>query len=101
MEDHVEVIRDDPAALGLAGDRRRERALVVLQVLVHVVPDPLRLPRVLPGREHEEVRVRAHGPHVENEDVLRQLLLSEAGDSAGVVEWCQWLLWSFRASESV
>ena len=36
--------------------------------------------------EDEEVGVRAHRPHVEDEDVLRQLLLGEAGDSACLVE---------------
>src|SRR5919197_2230333 len=96
VEDDVDVVGHDPAALGLAGDRRRERALVVLQALVHLVPDRLRLARVLPGREHEEVRVGTHGAHVENEDVLCQLLLSEAGDSASVFEWRQWLFRSFR-----
>src|ERR671922_1480159 len=91
VEDHVEVVRDDPAALGLAGDRGRQRPVLVLQALTHLVPNRLRLARVLPGREHEEVRVAAHGPHVEDDDVLRQLLLGKAGDSAGVFEWCQWL----------
>ena len=60
---------------------------------MHLVPDRLRLARVLPGRQHEEVRVAAHGPHVEDEDVVRQLLLREAGDSAGVFDRCQWLVW--------
>ena len=60
-----------------------------------LVPDRLSLARILTGREHEEVRVAAHGAHVEDEDVLRQLLLGEAGDSAGVFEWRQGL---FRSS---
>src|SRR5205823_6025964 len=93
VEDHVQVVGDDPAALGLAGDRRRQRALLLLEAAVHLVPDRLRLARVLPGREHEEVRVAAHGAHIEDEDVLRQLLLREAGDSAGVFDRCQWLVW--------
>src|SRR5439155_11139705 len=57
VEDHVEVARDDPAALGLARDRGGQRAFVVLQALVHLVPDRLRLAGVLPRGEHEEVRV--------------------------------------------
>jgi plasmid stability protein len=63
---------------------------------VHLVPDGLRLPLVLAGGEHEEIRVAAHGSHVENEDVLRQLLLGEAGDTAGVFQWRQGLVKSSR-----
>ena len=32
------------------------------------------------------VGVGADGPHVEDDDVLRQLLLGEAGDAAGLFE---------------
>ena len=53
---------------------------------VHLVPDRSRLPRVAARRDHEVVGERAHGPHVEDDDVLRQLLLGESGDAAGLFE---------------
>jgi hypothetical protein len=53
---------------------------------VHLVVDRSRLPRVLPRADDEEVGVGARGPHVENDDVLRQLFLGEAGDAARLFE---------------
>jgi hypothetical protein len=49
---------------------------------VHLVVDRSGLPRVLTRADDEEVGVGARGPHVENDDVLRQLFLGEAGDAA-------------------
>ena len=60
--------------------------VAVLEAVAHLVDDCLRLPRVLTRAEDEEVGVRAHRPHVEDDDVLGQLLLGEAGDSACLVE---------------
>ncbi len=83
VEDDVEVVGDDPVALALALDGVGEDALVaVLEAVAHLVDDRLRLARVLARADDEEVGVRAHRPHVEDDDVLRQLLLGEAGDSA-------------------
>jgi hypothetical protein len=58
----------------------------VLQAVANLVDDPLGLPRVLARAHDEEVGVRAHGAHVEDDDVLRQLLLSEAGDTTCLFE---------------
>ena len=56
---------------------------------VDVVVDRLRLARVAARGEHEEVGVVAHRPHVEDDDVRRQLLLGESGDPAGLLERAQ------------
>ena len=83
MQDDVEVVGDDPVALALALDGVGEDPLLaVLEAVADLVDDRLRLPRVLAGADDEVVGVRAHRPHVEDHDVLRQLLLGEAGDSA-------------------
>ena len=60
-----------------------------LQLPVHLVEDRLRLAGVAAGREHEEIRVDAHGPHVENDDVFCQLLARESGDPACLFERSQ------------
>ena len=86
MEDDVEVVRHDPVTLAHPVDVPGQEALVVLQARVHLVPDRCGLPRVAAGRDDEVVRERALGPHVENHDVLRQLLLGESGDAAGLFE---------------
>ena len=72
-----------------AVDRAREQLAVLLQLAVHLVEDRLRLARVAAGREHEEVRVDAHGPHVEDDDVFCQLLARESGDPACLFERSQ------------
>ena len=66
------------SASRLAVDRARENLVVLLQLPVHLVEDRLRLAGVSAGREHEEVRVDAHGPHVEDDDVFGQLLGARA-----------------------
>src|SRR5215831_8259314 len=75
VEDDVEVIGDDPARLGEAGDRPRQQAVVLLQRPSHLVVHRLRLAGIPPGSDHEEVRVVADAAHVEDRDVGRQLLL--------------------------
>jgi hypothetical protein len=53
---------------------------------VHLVPDRLRLPRVLTAADDEEVGVAADRPHVEDHNLASELLLGEAGDAARVFE---------------
>ena len=89
VQHDVEVVGDDPGRLSLAVDRRRQQALLSLQPTVHLVVDRGRLPRVLARAHDEVVGVGACRPHVENDDVLRQLVLGEAGDAAGLFEWRQ------------
>ena len=67
-----------------AGDK-----LLALQAGVDLVEDRLRLPRVLTRADDEEIGVRAHRPHVEDDHVARQLLLGESGDAAGLFEGAQ------------
>ena len=63
--------------------------MLLLQAAVHLVVDRGGLPRVLAGGDDEVVGERADGPHVEDDDVLRQLLLGESGDAAGLFEGVQ------------
>ena len=77
------------SASAVAVDRARQQPAVLLQLPVHLVEDRLRLARVAAGREHEEVRVDAHGPHVEDDDVFCQLLARESGDPACLFERSQ------------
>jgi hypothetical protein len=58
----------------------------VLHPHVHLVVDRGSLPRVLARTDDEEIRVGDDGPHVEDDDVLRQLVLGEAGDAARLFE---------------
>ena len=60
-----------------------------LQLGMHLVEDRLGLPGVATGREHEEIRVDAHGPHIEDDDVFCQLLARESGDPACLFERAQ------------
>jgi hypothetical protein len=53
---------------------------------VHLFEDRVRLPGVLARAEDEEVGVGADGPQVEDDDVLRQLATSEAGDQTSLFE---------------
>src|SRR5207302_2804817 len=59
VQDDVEEVGDDPGRLALAVHRLRQGSLLVLQPDVHLVPDRLRLPRVLPGADDEVVGVGA------------------------------------------
>ncbi len=60
--------------------------MLALQAALHLVGDGLRLSGISPRAEHEEVGVRADGPQIEDDDVLRQLSLGEAGDEASLFE---------------
>ena len=86
MEHDVEVVGHDPRGLTLSVDRSGKQSHVVLHPPVDLVVDRRHLPRVLPGANDEVVRVGDHRPHVEDHDVLGQLLLGEAGDPAGLFE---------------
>jgi hypothetical protein len=55
----------------------------------HLVEDRLRLPGVAARADDEVIGVRAHRPHVEDDDVARQLLLGDAGDAASLFERSQ------------
>jgi len=100
VQDDIEVVRDDPGSLARPVDALREQPLVLLQPGVHLVPDRRALPRIAPGCNHEVVREGALGPHVEDHDVLRQLLEGESGDAAGLFEGVQSLLCPWFASLS-
>jgi hypothetical protein len=56
---------------------------------VHLVPDRTGLPGVAARADDEVVGEGAHRPHVEDDDILRQLLEGESGDAAGLFERCQ------------
>src|SRR5678815_3423929 len=58
---------------------------------MHLVPDGLHLRRVAAGADDEEVRIDADRPHVEDHDVVRQLVLGNAGNPAGLFERVQLL----------
>ena len=80
VQHRVEVVGDDPGALALAVDRAREQALVVLQPVAHLVVDRRRLARVAAAAHDEEVGVDGHRPHVEDDDVLGELLAGQGRD---------------------
>jgi hypothetical protein len=86
VEDDIEVVGQDPIALRGALDGSRPELVVGLEALANLVHDRLRLARVPAATEHEEVGVGADRPKVEDDDVLRQLLLGEAGDQASLFE---------------
>jgi hypothetical protein len=101
VQDDIEVVDEDPVALRLALHRARRQPVFGLQAFADLVVDRLRLPRVAPRAEDEEVGVDADGPQIEDDDVVRQLLLSEAGDAAGLFERVQGWRRSFRVPRSV
>jgi hypothetical protein len=86
VQDDVEVVREDPVPLSLALDGSRPQLVIALQALPDLVRDRLGLSRIAPVAQDEEVRVDADRPQVEDDDVLRQLLLGEAGNEASLIE---------------
>jgi hypothetical protein len=86
VQDDIEVVDQDPVALRRALDRPRPQLVIRLHPLADLVDDRLRLARVASAAQHEEVGVDADRPQVEDDDVVRQLLLSEAGDEASLFE---------------
>jgi hypothetical protein len=86
VEDDVEVVGEDPVSLRRPFDRSRSQTVLVLQAPLHFVENRGRLPWVPSGTENEEVGVGADRTQVEDDDVLRQLLLGEAGDEASLFE---------------
>jgi hypothetical protein len=89
VQDDVEVVDEDPVPLPLALDRTRAQLVLPLEAIADLADDRLRLPGVAPGAQHEEVGIDADRPQVEDDDVLRQLLLGEAGDEASLFERSQ------------
>jgi hypothetical protein len=86
MKDDVEVVGDDPVPLVRPFEGAGPELVLCLQPPPHFINDRLRLAWVSPGAEDEEVGVRADRPQVEDDDVLRQLLLGKAGDEASLFE---------------
>ena len=81
MHDNVEVVDDDPVGLALAGDAPGDQPLLLLELHQDLVVDALHLARVAAGGDHEVVRERAHLAHVEDDDVLGQLVQGGRGDA--------------------
>ena len=91
VQHDVEVVADDPRRLALAVDgarqqRARRRASAASRTSSQIA---LHLARVAARADDEEVGVDAHRPHVEDHDVVRQLVLGDAGDPAGLFERAQ------------
>src|SRR3954452_7858787 len=101
VQHDVEVVGDDPGALALPVDGARQEAGLVLQLLAHLVVDRRGLARVAPAADDEEVRVDRDRPHVEDDDVLGELLAGEAGDALCELERGQRLWVAFSATHSV
>lgn len=73
----------------------------MLHTAVDLVVDGRGLPRVLSGADDEVVRVGAGGPHVEDDHVLCQLFLGQAGDAASLFERRQCGFSSVRTTAKV
>jgi hypothetical protein len=86
VQDDVEVVGQDPVPLRRALHRSRPEAVLPLQPRLHLVEDRCRLTGIPPRAEDEEVGVRADRPQIEDDDVLRQLSLGDAGDEASLFE---------------
>jgi hypothetical protein len=86
VQHDVEVVGNHPAALPRPVDRLRQQPVVGLHLLAHLVEDRLSLPGVTTRADDEEVGVDRHRPHVQDEDVLGELLLGKAGDAACLFE---------------
>jgi hypothetical protein len=86
VQDDVEVVRQDPISLSSPLDGSRLQPVIALQPFANLVHDCLGLSRIPPVAQDEEVGVDADRPQVEDDDVLRQLLLGEAGNEASLFE---------------
>ena len=80
VDDHVEVVHEDPARLGQAFDAAGQQAVVLLHVLVDAVVDRLGLAVGAAGGDHEVVRVAEDAAQVELDDVDRLLVRRVPGD---------------------
>src|SRR5439155_1664838 len=89
VQDDVEVVREDPRPFLRPVGGARDQALLLLQLSVDLVPDRNCLAWVAARGDHEVVGEITDRPHVEDHDVLRQLLLGESGDAAGLFERIQ------------
>src|SRR3954453_5811964 len=83
VDDHVEVVHEDPARLRDAFDAPREQAVLLLHVLVDAVVDGLDLAVGAAGGDHEVVGVAQHAAKVELDDLLRLDVGRIAGDEVG------------------
>jgi hypothetical protein len=86
VQHDVEVVGEDPVPLRPAFDGARPETVLALQAPADFIQDRARLPGIASRAEDEEVGVRADRPQVEDDDVLRQLLLREASDEASLFE---------------
>src|SRR5207237_2045448 len=93
----VEIVGEDPRPLLRSVDRTREQPQLVLQASVHLVPDADRLPQVEARGDDAIVGEVTDRPHVEDHDVIRQLLLCESGDAASLFGRSQAWIRSFMA----
>src|SRR5215211_2627898 len=83
VDDHVEVVHQDPARLGEALDAAREDSVPLLEAEVDAVVDRLGLAIRVARADDEEVGVAEHAAEVELGDVDGLLVGREVGDRAG------------------
>ena len=80
MNDHIEVVEQDPRSFALPSRIAGKQPFVALEGLAHLSCDCLRLPRVATAADHEVVGEAARPPQVETEDLLCDLALSNPDD---------------------
>ena len=83
VDDHVEVVHEDPARLVEALDAARQHAAVLLHPLVDAVVDRLRLALRVAGADDEEVGVADHVVEVDDDHVDGELVGGQLGDAVG------------------
>src|SRR4051794_11284959 len=83
VDDHVEVVHEDPARLAQALHAAGQQAVLLLHVLVDAVVDRLGLAVCAAGADDEVVRVAEHAAEVELDDFLRLDVGGVAGDQLG------------------
>src|SRR3954452_3906102 len=83
VDDHVEVVHEDPAGLVRALDTARQLAVVLLEALVDRVVDRLGLAVGVAGADDEEVGVARHAAEVEHVELDRLLVRRIGGGELG------------------
>jgi hypothetical protein len=85
VQNHIEVVQDDPAAVALTGRATRNGA-TSLQLLTNMLGNGSRLPLVCARTDHKEVGERTNLAEIEGEGVACRLFLDELGNAQREVE---------------
>ena len=83
VNDHVEIIENDPVAIDVSILSARTQFMVSAQLVINLVHDGAQVRRASAGDDDKKIRDARQLPHVQHENVLSFLVIGEFAAKLG------------------